>query len=50
MIKRLLAWIAVIGFIFLIANLVFFKYNIILSTGIYGLIILIFVLSTFKSK
>lgn len=46
MLKRILAWIAIIGFIFLIVNLSIFRYNVELFTGIYILIIIFFVFST----
>lgn len=49
MIKRILAWMAIVGFIFLLANLLFFRYNIELSTVIYGLIIILFIFTAKKS-
>lgn len=50
MLKRILAWTAILGFIFLILNLFFFRYYIELSTAIYIIIIIYFIFSTIKSK
>ncbi len=48
--KRLLAWLAILGFIFLILDITFFKYRIDIALFIYSLIIAYFVISRMRSK
>jgi membrane protein implicated in regulation of membrane protease activity len=50
MLKRIFAWIGIIGFAFLIIDVIFLKYQIQLAIGIYILIIIYFVFSQTFNK
>jgi len=50
MLNKIIAWIALIGFVLLIINITFFSYQEELSVGVYIIIILLFLISTWKKK
>lgn len=50
MLKRVLAWLAIIGFIFLILDIIFFKFMIDIAIFVYVIVIAYFLLSNMKSS
>ena len=50
MIKRILAWTAILGFVLLIINITFFRFMIEISIIVYTLILAYFLLTQMNSK